>query len=93
MNGLTSRGKSLIEKWAAVNQTLNKYKIAILALQETHLDQEAANKIRECFSKKMHLEFSSDPNAPRQTAGVAFVITAVSKIVEPNMYNKKKKQT
>ena len=82
MNGLTSRGKSLIEKWAAVNQTLNKYKIAILALQETHLDQEAANKIRECFSKKMHLEFSSDPNAPRQTAGVAFVINKA--LIAPN---------
>ena len=82
MNGLTSRSKTLIEKWTTVNQTLNKYKIAILAIQETHLDEDAANKVRECFSKKIHLEFSSDPNAPRSTAGVAFVIN--KSLIAPN---------
>ena len=57
-----------------VNQTLNEYKIAILALQETHLDQDAVESIRACFGKKMDIYHSEDPTAPRATAGVAFVI-------------------
>ena len=76
MNGLTAptSGLTLLEKWSMVNQTLNKYKIAVLALQETHLDQEIVESLKNCFGKKMHIEFSQDPNAPRTTAGVAFVI-------------------
>ena len=57
-----------------VNQTLNKHKIAILALQETHLDQDTVMEIRQTYSKKMTIIFSCDPNAPRMTAGVAFVL-------------------
>ena len=74
MNGLTARGMSFLEKWATVNETLNKYKIAVLAIQETHLNQEVVDQLRTSFGKKMHLEFSQDPIAPRKTAGVAFVI-------------------
>ena len=76
MNGLTAptSGMTFLEKWSMVNQTLNKYKIAVLALQETHLDQEVVETLRECFGRKMHIEYSHDPNAPRTTAGVAFVV-------------------
>ena len=76
MNGLTApaSGMSAVEKWATVNQTLNKYKIAILAIQETHLDQEAAEGIKQTFGRKMHLEYSSHPRNPRTSSGVAFVI-------------------
>ena len=76
MNGLTSPSHNMnhIKKWAMVNQTLNKHKIAILALQETHLDEEAIAEIRRSFGRKMHIEYSSDPDAPRANAGVAFVI-------------------
>jgi siderophore synthetase component len=66
MNGL--------EKWSMVNQTLSQYKIAILALQETHLDQELLRQIQTCFSKKMQILHSEDPDAPQTTAGVAFTI-------------------
>ena len=40
INGLTApaSGMTFLEKWSMVNQTLNKHKIAVLALQETHLD-------------------------------------------------------
>ena len=65
---------SFTEKWSMVNQTLNKHKIAILALQETHLDDETAERIRECYGKKMSIIHSADPGNPRATAGVAFVI-------------------
>ena len=57
-----------------INQTLNKYKIAILAIQETHLDEETTVRIRTSYEKKMSILTSSDPESPRTTAGVAFVI-------------------
>lgn len=76
MNGLTAPTSSLnsLEKWSMVNQTLNQYKIAVLALQETHLDQETADRIKQCFGKKMHIEYSQDLVAPHTTASVTFII-------------------
>ena len=76
MNGMSAptSGMTGIEKWAMINQTLNEHNIAILALQETHLDQERIRRIRETFGKKMHIEFSEYPNSPRSTAGIAFII-------------------
>ena len=76
MNGLSapSRGMSALDKWAMVNQTLNEHRIAVLALQETHLDHEALERIQSCYDKKMLILHSEDPDAPRTTAGVAFVI-------------------
>ena len=76
MNGLSAptNNMSYIEKWAMINQTLNKYKIAILAIQETHLDEETTERIRTNYGKKMTILMSSDPVNPRTTAGVAFVI-------------------
>ena len=74
MNGYRASGMNNQEKWSMVNQTLNKHKIAILALQETHLDQERVDGLLKSFGKKMEIKFSADPNAPRATAGVAFII-------------------
>ena len=76
MNGLSapSRRLSALDKWAMVNQTLNEHRIAVLALQETHLDQESLERIRSCYDKKMLILHSEDPDAPRTTAGVAFII-------------------
>jgi ribonuclease HI/exonuclease III len=76
MNGLTAptQGLTALGKWSMINQTLNQYKIAILALQETHLDRETLEQLQTCYSKKMHILHSEDPDAPRATAGVAFVI-------------------
>ena len=69
-----TNGMSLLEKWSMINQTLNEHKIAIMALQETHLDQDKVDRIRQSFGKKMQIEFSMDENAPRAHAGVAFII-------------------
>ena len=76
MNGLAapSQNVNYLEKWSLINQTLNRDKIAILALQETHLDEGTAERIKECFGKKMNIMFSADPNNPNASAGVAFVI-------------------
>jgi exonuclease III/polyhydroxyalkanoate synthesis regulator phasin len=76
MNRLTAPSSQMnhIQKWAMINQMLNKHKIAILALQETHLDRTALEDITRCFGKKMQILHSEDPTAPRATAGVAFII-------------------
>jgi exonuclease III len=65
---------NLIEKWSMINRTIRSEKVAILALQETHLDEEHASDIQRCFQKSFHLHYSSDPESPRASAGVAFLI-------------------
>ena len=84
MNGMSAptTGMSYLEKWTMINQTLNEHKIAILAIQETHLDQEMVERLRQTFGKKMHIEFSENANSPRATAGVAFVINKY--LIAPN---------
>lgn len=49
-------------------------RIAILALQETHLDQALLDQIVECFGKNLEIMNSPLPTNPRASAGVAFVI-------------------
>ena len=65
---------NLIEKWSMINRTIRTEKIAILALQETHLDEERATDIQNCFQKSFALYYSCDPENPRTSAGVAFII-------------------
>src|SRR6266850_1786257 len=74
MRGSTARNQSLVQKWSTVNSTLNKFKIAVLALQETHLDQPSVDTLGSKFGKKMEIIFSSTPESPRESAGVAFII-------------------
>ena len=63
-----------IEKWSSVIRTMNKSKIAILAIQETHLDEHRLNDILSTFGHKITIIVSQDPDSPRATVGVAFVI-------------------
>ena len=63
-----------IEKWTTINSTLRAEKIAILAVQETHLDEERLEDIDRCFNKSFDVINSSDPTNPRGSAGVAFII-------------------
>ena len=65
---------NLIEKWSMINRTIRTGKVAILALQETHLDEERASDIQRCFQKNFSLHFSSEPENLRASAGVAFII-------------------
>ena len=66
INGATvpSNNMSLIEKWSTINKTIRTNKIAILALQETHLDEEHASDIHRCFNKSFNLHYSSNPTNP-----------------------------
>jgi exonuclease III len=65
---------NLIDKWTRINSTIRNNKIAILALQETHLDEEGIEAINRCFGKSFNLQHSSDPESPRTKAGVAIII-------------------
>lgn len=72
---------NVLDKWTMINYTIRTNKIAILALQETHLDDELAGSIKRCFGKNFELLYSSDPDNPRVKAGVAFVL---NKALIPN---------
>ena len=76
-----SNNMNYLDKWSRINYTIRKNKIAILALQETHLDNEMAESIKRCFGKNFELLHSSDTDNPRSKAGVAFVL---NKALIPN---------
>jgi exonuclease III len=65
---------NFLKKWTRINYMIRTNKIAILALQETHLDNELAESIKRCFGKNLDLLYSSNPNSPRTKAGVAFIL-------------------
>ena len=76
MNGYASPTLNMtgIDKWSAIYQTMKVNKLAVLALQETHLDNTLLHSIHDCFGKRLTIINSSLPVNPRTSAGVAFVI-------------------
>jgi hypothetical protein len=74
INGATSRDVRLLSKWSEISSTLYEYKIAILTIQETHMNQQITDQVRECFSRNLDIIASEDPTSPTSKAGVAFVI-------------------
>jgi exonuclease III len=78
LNGAAAptQGMNLIDKWTMINSTTRTEKIAILALQDTHLDEERLGNINRCFSKNFDIIDSSKPMTrnPRGSAGVAFIV-------------------
>ena len=76
INGLHTgtEGETSFEKWAEVNATMKKDKIAILALQETHLDEPSTQAIHRAFGKRLLIINSQLEDNPRASAGVAFAL-------------------
>jgi exonuclease III len=76
MNGLhvSAENRNGFEKWSEINATMKRENIAILALQETHLDDALTSSIKEIFQKRLQIYNSKSEQAPRTSAGVAFVI-------------------
>ncbi|KAI0656074.1 Endonuclease/exonuclease/phosphatase, partial [Cubamyces menziesii] len=70
--GQTTRGVS--EKWMRINQMMKEKKIAILALQETHLNNERVATLNDIFAKHIEVVHSEDPLNGTGARGVAFVI-------------------
>lgn len=73
-----------IEKWSAINRTINNNNIAILTLQETHLDPALLHDVTACFGRKLEILNSPHPVNPRAMAGVAFIINKA--LINPREY-------
>ena len=70
------------EKWRAISGAIHSEKAAILAIQESHLDQRMTEQLGENFEKNLKILNSAHPNNPRATAGVGFVINR--QLIEPD---------
>lgn len=69
-----STGSGPIPKWTSVLNMLHTKQIAILALQETHLNEETTAQIRTVFDKRMMILNSEVPANPTASAGIAFML-------------------
>ncbi|KZT29847.1 DNase I-like protein, partial [Neolentinus lepideus HHB14362 ss-1] len=61
-------------KWLHVNQLMRERKIAVLLVQEAHVDAERCAEIEDLFALRLRVHASPDPANPRGRAGVATVI-------------------
>ena len=86
MNGATALKEkmTMIEKWSMVNCTIYNERIAILALQETHLDEQLLEQIQSCFRKNLDIINSPLQANPCASAGVAFIINKA--LIRPKEY-------
>jgi exonuclease III len=83
MNGCYTNHESrtTFKKWAEINATIKKEKIAILTLQETHLDQEVVNNLHSIYKKWFDIHNSKLETAPRTSARVAFILN--KELIDP----------
>jgi len=63
-----------IDKWSTIHSTVRNEHIAILALQETHLDDDRLNDINRCFGRNFEITNTGMSGNPRTTAGVAIIL-------------------
>jgi exonuclease III len=61
-------------KWQHVNQIMRDKEIAVLAIQETHLDEQSTNELNNNFHYRMRIINSADPQNPTAGKGVAIVL-------------------
>ena len=76
INGLHTgeENNQVFEKWAEINATMKKDKVAVLAVQETHLDDQNTQTLLQAFGKRLIILNSQPEENPRASAGVAFVL-------------------
>lgn len=79
INGLhtLTEGPCTFEKWAEINATMKKEKIAILAVQKTHLDEQNLEAIHQSLGKRLRIINSPLEDNPRTSTRVAFVLNKV----------------
>ncbi|KAF9487812.1 DNase I-like protein [Pleurotus eryngii] len=78
-------------KWMHINQIMHDKKIAVLSVQETHMDEDRKDKIEHLFGQRLKILASADAESPTQRAGVAIVLnksflnvgTAMTKEIVP----------
>ncbi|KAI0720602.1 Endonuclease/exonuclease/phosphatase, partial [Cerioporus squamosus] len=79
MNGANSRpnassGPGSQSKWMLINQLVRQNRVAVLALQETHVTKEQVDRINMLFDGLIRVYVSPDPTSPTAARGVAFVV-------------------
>ena len=62
------------EKWGHINQIMRDKKIAVLAVQESHLDETAVDNLNSLFHRRLSIWNSGDPLHPSAGKGVALVL-------------------
>ncbi len=62
------------DKWLSINQVMRDNRVAALALQETHITQEKADRLNELFASNLKIMVSPDQTSPSAAKGVAVVI-------------------
>jgi len=73
MRGRTSTAQGFRrEKWFEIHRVMNTHRVAVLAVQESHLTDELAANIRTSLETKLALSYSPLPET-RNAAGVALV--------------------
>ena len=61
------------EKWFEISRMMNDHRVALLAVQESHLTDELAANVSSAFNTRIALHYSPLPET-RNAAGVAIVI-------------------
>ena len=65
MRGFGHNNPNYIQnKWKHVNKIMRNEKIAILLLQETHMNVECQNKVQMLFERRLNILCSEDPESP-----------------------------
>jgi exonuclease III len=67
-------GSTDYNKWKAIKDMMNSRRIGILAIQESHLDDDLLEAVRRAYGRWMLIYNSSHPDNPRGAGGVAFAI-------------------
>jgi len=84
LNGaaVPSENMNYLAKWGAISREMHAKKIAVLAVQETHLDQAMMERLQETFKKNLKIIISAHPENPHAKAGVGFIINR--QLLEPD---------
>ncbi|KAI9059685.1 DNase I-like protein, partial [Trametes sanguinea] len=70
-----ARASGVSDKWLAINQIMKDHRLAILAVQEAHLDEERLSTLKNLFAAQLTIIASSNPRNPGGAEGVAFVVS------------------
>ncbi len=69
-----ARNGQASEKWLCINQVVRDARVAILALQETHLTAERIETLNHLFEATLLIRGSCDAHNPTGARGVAFAV-------------------
>ncbi|EIW57569.1 DNase I-like protein, partial [Trametes versicolor FP-101664 SS1] len=73
-------------KWLLINQLMRDRKLAVLAVQEAHLDSERLETLRRIFGRHLSIYMSADSENSTGARGVAIVINKrILKCEEPKL--------